>query len=193
MRRSRFTAEVTKLGKTEKVVILAYSPENARESLVRQYGYEVHSVVRGDYRRPSMPSVAKWKHSGRLDEAKDFLGLRLPVQIKQTRHQGGRYGAYRLRFTPAGRPYHCITVKTWLDPVEAGRTLWHELCHAMQAERAAERRAGTPTLDRLSPTDWVEAWRTTPERRGSYRTRAIEVEARAFEDFNAECPLAAAR
>ena len=195
-RRSRFT--VTVEGYPAKRVILAYTAQGAVDHY-NSCGLRVLDVVKGDLVNVHTPErKGGWKLSGRLAEAQDFLGLTIPVKIKQTGHQGGRYGAHSLRIDRAtGKPYHHITVKSWLSVAEAGRTLWHELTHAMQAERcAAALAADGPypvALADLSASAWLRAWDTTPERMGSYQTRAIEVEARSYEGFNDECPLAEGR
>jgi hypothetical protein len=182
-RRSRFTATLQRegVGVTRKV-ILCYTAQDAVDYYSRR-GWTVLNVVKGDLVNAGAPTGAGWKLAN-LQDALDFLGLTLPVKIKQTGHRGGRYGAYSLRIGADGRPYHHITVKSWLTVYEAGRTLWHELTHAMQAERAALA-AGAVT-----PAEFLAAWRTTDERAGSYRVRSIEVEARSFEAFNDETPLA---
>lgn len=187
-RRSRFTATVQRpgVGVTQKV-ILCYNAEQAR-SFYTTNGWTVLQVRKGDFvNQPAIPTGPRWKLAHRaVREAQEFLGLTLPVTIKATGHKGGRYGCHSLRIGSNGRPYHHITVKNWLDPAEAGRTLWHELTHAMQAERAALAAGAS------APSDWLAAWRTAPERMGAYRSRPIEVEARSFEAFNDEQPLAVA-
>ena len=177
-RRSRHTALVHRHGETPtQKVILCYTVQQAVDYYMRQ-GYTVIRVVKGDL--VNVPQDGGW----RLDPvqyraALDFLGIRWPVVIKQTSRVGGQYGAHRLK-PQAGRLVHSITVKSYLRAEDAGRTLWHELCHAMQAERVS---AG-------DPSNAVVAWRNTDERLGSYRNRPIEVEARSYEDFNDEMPLA---
>ncbi len=183
-RRSRFTATILNFsGQEVQKVILAYNAEQVREFYARQF--TVVSVVKGDLvNYPAAPAGPRWKLSDGIEDAKDFLGLTLPVRIKQTGHQGGRYGSHSLRIAGAGNPYHHITVKSWLDVEQAGKTLWHELTHCMQAERCAAKAGAVTTREYLA------AWRTTSERAGAYRYRPIEVEARSYEAFNDEQPLA---
>ena len=181
-RRSRYTVTFSD---GDKGVILAYAGQS--DEIVKHYarmGKTVVSVVKGDHvNGPRAANGGGWSIiPANYREALDFFGLTMPVKVKQTAHQGGRYGAHSFRVGPDGRPYHHITVKSWLDPQQAGRTLWHELTHAMQAEREA---AGTRTT-----ADALRAWRTTSARMGSYRDRPIEVEARAHEDYNDVTPLA---
>jgi hypothetical protein len=185
MRRSRFTAYTDQGPK----VILAYT-EASVQRWFEGCGYTVSRVERGDYRRTAKRTVnpssgAQWSLDlAALAEAIAFLGLTLPVQIKQTGHRGGRRGAYSFR-TKGVLRYHHITVKNWLDPAQACRTLWHELAHAMQAERHN---------DPFKPFVVVQqAWADSPERRGSYRFRPIEVEARSYEDYGTEVQIAVAR
>lgn len=185
MRRSRFTAYTDQGLK----VILAYSAE----SVDRHYtacGYIVERVERGDYRRPrsrvhggvNPPSAAQWRlDPDALREAIDLFGLALPVKIKQTGHQGGRRGAYSLR-QDRGTRYHHITVKNWLTPAQACKTLWHELAHGMQAERFNDPAAPFMVVQR--------AWADAPERQGAYRNRPIEVEARSYECFANDIQIA---
>jgi hypothetical protein len=117
------------------------------------------------------------------------LGLTLPVKLKLTGHKRGRRGAHSLRIDN-GKLYHHITVKNWLDPVQAGRTLWHELAHAMQAERAIA--AAERTRVMLSVRERQQVWLQCSERtrKMAYFIRPCEVEARTFEANNDRTPLA---
>lgn len=117
-----------------------------------------------------------WKiNELQLQKAIEEFDLRWPVRIKLTGHKGGRYGAYWLRYDWAKETfYHHITVKRWLSKHAAGQTLWHELTHAKQAERIAER----------SPREHpIFAWDEARKREagGPYRDRISEKEASANE------------
>lgn len=113
---------------------------------------------------------------GALDRAIQSLGLKLTVKVRAHNRAGDTRGNYRLRPTKDGtQSYHDIMVKGYLTPEQASQTLWHELAHAMQAERAI-------TLSELSLDNPASrfAWVTqrTLDKGTSYRQRPIEVEAR---------------
>jgi hypothetical protein len=67
-------------------------------------------------------------------------------------------------------------VKSYLGAQEASGTLWHELTHAMQAERVVK--AG-------------ESWQshTAAQARWTYSRRPIEIEARQMSDTMRDCLL----
>lgn len=178
MRRTRWTVTMTD---GEKRVILDYSGASATDYYTRK-GFTVDHVVKGDYRHAEAAGDGTgWKlNRENLAEVVAFFNIQLPVTIKQTPHRGGRFGAHQLR-SAYPEPVHHITVKSWLSPEQAGQTLWHELCHAMQSERVC--------LDG-DFSNVLAAWRRTPERRGAYERRPIEIEARSYESFNDELPLA---
>lgn len=192
-RRQRYTVT---LESGERKVILAYNGADATAWFIGR-GYRVEKVERGDYHHAEASSPTGWRlNQGNLREAIAFLGIELPVRIKQTGHKGGRYGAHgfqplRGKFmknpaldTASGGMYHNITIKNWLSPEKAGETLWHELTHAKQAEEAS----ASATTMRAK----FNAWRTC-ESRGNgvtYMRKPVEVEAREYEKFNDELPLA---
>jgi hypothetical protein len=191
---------VTLSGNVRKVV-LAHSAENARDYYTGM-GYRVLSVEAGDYRIDAVTSSTGWRLDRKaLAEAVEFLGIECPVNVKQTGFRGGRFGAHQLRgvlrgrfmsgkvsdFARADTVGHYITVKSWLTPEQAGQTLWHELCHAMQAERAMA------TLPAPSdPSVQYGAWVACSARGNgvAYNLKPVEVEAREYEAFNDERPLA---
>lgn len=75
--------------------------------------------------------VARWRvDEAALERACATLGVRRPVTVLATsqRFTSGRYLGVR-----DGR--HRITLRARLTVVEASRTLWHELTHALQRER----------------------------------------------------------
>lgn len=203
-RRSRFTVTMRE---GVKYVILAYSGMDARSHYERR-GCNVLTVERGDYRMaartPSVPSHPQWRKNERaIREAIEFLGITKPVLIRVTNRRGGRGGAHQLRgvnsrdqffsrglvkdFEVAADVGHYITIKSWHDAKRAGEVIWHELCHAMQAEQVL---AALPAP--VSPREAYDAW-TTHESKGkgvTYRRKPVEVEAREYERFNDEMPLA---
>ncbi len=202
MRRTRWQAELSRDGVASTKLILAYSPESVRDFYARQ-GYNVRSVTRATRARTTeRPANKPWRESTRaIREAADFLGLTLPVRVKVTNHAGGRHGAHQLRpegpgvrvsngrilnLDNATGLYHHITAKGWLSAQQASETLWHELAHAMQAERE---------LSKL-PAPWdardgMRAWSLCAARgRGvTYLHKPVEREAREYESFAAEHPL----
>ena len=183
--------------------ILAYDAMHVRSFYERQ-GYVVGSIApvrRGALTASPAPSGGGWTLDRmNLQQAVEFFGLKLPVEVKQTGHQGGRMAAHVLdprggsTYTRGGRIYnldtathrvHKITVKSWLTAEQAGRALWHELQHAAQAERVM-----TPGM---TPADHLRAWnRTLRSENGgiAYMRKPIEVEAREAEPLNDDCPLA---
>lgn len=194
-RRTRYTFTATKYGREGNIDVLAYSLDGAIHVLTTR-GY---TDVRRTTKPPASKAGAAWAPDwAAINHAIEFLGLTLPVDIKLTGHQGGRYGAHTFRAargafykdftrdTASGGMRHAITVKNWLAPEQAGRTLWHELCHAMQAENAVKA-AGAVTM-----REQLTAWAHCSARRGNYSYRPIEVEAREYEAFNDEQPLARA-
>lgn len=203
-RRSRFTVTFEDGTKT---VILAYSAMDVRTHYARR-ARRVTSIERGDYRMaartPSVPSGAGWRKNERaIREAIEFLGITQPVCIRVTNRRGGRHGAHMLRgvdsrgrffsrgvvkdFAVAADVGHYITIKSWLDVKRAGEVIWHELCHAMQSEQVLTALPAT-----CGPTQQYHAW-VTHESHGkgvTYRRKPVEVEAREYERFNDEMPLA---
>ena len=205
MRRQRYEAKLspgTGNG-IETRLILAYDAE----SVTRYYercGYVVLQVRSARKKRTTeRPANPPWKIDQRaIREACEFLGITHPVKLKPTNVAGGRLGAHQLRPTGPGVRIkgtrihgienatglvHHITVKSWQSVEQASRTLWHELCHAMQAERELS----------AMPTPWdaadaIRTWNTCHARgRGiTYKRKPIEVEAREYEEFAAEQPLA---
>lgn len=206
-RRQRFTVEIVAPGNvTSKQVILAYSAQSVIDHYNRR-GIAVVGIEKGDFRKvraAAKPSGRYAKNERAIREAIAFFDLKLPVEIKLTGHQGGRMGAHTLSLKggqvvhrgtrvygaqTATSLFHKISVKNWLTPEEAGRTLWHELTHAMQAERAF---AGLPSD--ASPYERAKAWQGCAERsrRIPYSRRPIEVEAREHESMNDSLPLMSA-
>lgn len=198
MKRTRFTAH---LSNGEKRVILAYDPYTAG-AYYRSLGYEVDRVTKGDFRRDARkaeqrPTGAR-PNMRAIREAIEFLGITLPVEVKVTTRKGGRYGAHTpiptggnahvrngrvSNLATATGWKHSITVKAWLTVEQMGETLWHELAHAMQFERDA--RPG-----RQRPEAVLRAWKTAYCDGTAYDRKPHEVEARSYEGFNSESPLA---
>lgn len=201
MRRQRWRATLRRDGETIEKLILAYTRESVAEFYARQ-GWEVIKVESG--RKPratTRPDNPPWDLDDRaIREAREFLGLRHPVRLKKTGAAGGRVGAHQLRPTgglagvkngrlvnpdTATGLIHHITLKSWQSAEQASRTIWHELTHALQAERAASE------LSADTPLAAIRAWNRVAARdRGiAYNRKSIEVEAREYESFAAEHPL----
>lgn len=137
-RRTRYTVRFH--DDDEPKVILAYSAQGAREYYERM-GYAVRTVIKGDYRRQQRAAKAKIQGGFRIDQnalkdAIDLLGLKLPVKVRFHARHGNTQGNYRLR-----DGWHDIMLKSYHTPEQASSTLWHELTHAMQAERAGDKTA----------------------------------------------------
>lgn len=173
-RRSRYTVTVEKNGFTWKRVVLAYDPEGAGDHY-RRLGYVVGTVTKGDYRKTE-PAQQQPQHSGgftinraALKDACDLLGLKLPVKIRFNGRHGRTLGNYRFKGT-----HHDIMLKSYHDPEQASSTLWHELTHAMQAERAGSTMAWNAVLS---------------SSRGLYRACPLEIEARDMQATMADVSL----
>lgn len=203
MKRSRYTVTVSRLGSAaiDRKVILAYSALGARQYFENRH-YTVLEVERGDYRRTER--AARYVPEGggfsidqkALAEAIELLGIKRPVQIRLNGKVGPTHGTHRWvprsgKFkvnpnldTATGGMLHRITLKSYLTAEQAGRTLWHELTHAMQAERES--------ADAATMREAFEAWRFCSARgRGiAYNRKPIEVEAREHEPLNDDLPLA---
>jgi hypothetical protein len=176
--RYRFIATPPRSAVAERIDVLGYSREAALTLLARKGWTNPRPAP-----EPPKPRGSWRPDHAAIREAIEFLGISHPVKIKQTSRQGGRYGAHELRRDAGGKVYSHITVKSWLDAREAGRTLWHELAHAMQASRAID---ANPDRDPLVAWGAVRAkGKGVP-----YRAKPIEVEARSYESFNDETPLA---
>lgn len=165
-RRTRFTVHIRRPdGEIIKQVILAYSAESARVYYARRH--DVVRVERGDYRQRARNAAIRANGGYRLDpralrDAIALLGLRIPVKIRYTSRVGATNGNYCFKGT-----HHDIMLKSYHTAAQATETLWHELTHAMQAERAG----GTTET-------WADVRRE--QARYAYRRRPIEVEARAM-------------
>jgi hypothetical protein len=117
-------------------------------------------------------------------EAEALLGLRSPVRVFIRRYEwlDGRYIALR-------DGVHHVGVAHDLSARAASKTVWHELTHALQAERLGGERA-------FRQQWWAEMRAAGVSRpkalRGegrAYRRTALEVEARANERLHRELAL----
>lgn len=193
MRRSRFTIYRPE---RDPIVVLGYTAEGV------QHQFPGARIERGDYRRP----VASRRMGFKIDlaavaEAADVLGIKWPVDVVTNSRYGGSLGNHSLRYSggsvrhmggrianidTATRVHHRIMVKTYNSTKRAGEVIWHELCHAMQAEREAAAANAT------TPEDIHAAWQTCSARGVGigYQRKPIEIEAREFEAWNDDHPLA---
>lgn len=191
-RRSRFSVT---LANGKRNVVLAHSASAATDHYNRKaftLDQRVVSVVKGDYRVMEHQADGGWRlDRAALREAIEFLGLTLPVTIKPTATRGGGgYGAHRLRArsgkffrnpaldTAQGLGHH-ITVNNKLTPAKASETIWHELAHAMQAERLIAK------MPAATEREQYIAWGRV-DRGTAYERKPIEVEARSYEQHAAE-------
>jgi hypothetical protein len=189
MRRKRFHATVVDAGFKRKITIMAYTPESARRWLETS-GYIVLRLSAAKRRKSiAAGKAAAWEIDQRaLQSAMDKLDVTWKVRITRTASRT-KLGAHRLRYRePMHRPQHSITVDKTVSPTEATRILWHELCHAAQAERAARKfatEAGCP-VGALTGRECLTAWRedNARSRRYSYDARPIEIEARYISEIN---------
>lgn len=168
MRRSRFTVHTAS---GDRHVILAYGMSDAR-LFYEQRGHVVTKVVKGDYRAVQPAAGGGFRVDQQaLRVAIELLGLKLPVKVRFNSRVGSTMGNYRFRGT-----HHDIMLKSYHDAAQASSTLWHELTHAMQAERSG----GT-----------METWASfnRDQKRYTYRSRPIEVEARQMSRDMSDCPL----
>jgi len=176
-------------GISQERAILAYDPESVRDFYARQ-GYTVLSVERVKPVRRERPQNAPWQLNERaIQEAKKFLGITRPIKLKVINHASKNWGEHRVTVGPHG-VQQTITIKRWLSPEDASRTLWHELTHAMQTERALAR---IPTG--LTGRETIAHLKRQPERgyrRISYLDKPIEQEARDHEAMHEVLPLTVA-
>lgn len=181
-RRTRHSFMAIPLGKTEpeRIDVLSYSPERAR-AILRERGW---TNIQPWSARAVSPSAGWTLNAAALREAIDFLGIRHRVTVKQTGHRGGRQGCHQLRPGGDGGAYSHITIKSWLTPAQASQALWHELAHAMQAQRAID---ANPQASPVAA--WKKAYDST-NRGVAYWHKPIEVEARSYETHADELPLA---
>ena len=69
---------------------------------------------------------------GKVDKAREILGVDFPVKIKITSGSKSRVGSHRKN---PGENFHRITVSKMQSLIEMNKTLWHELQHAADCER----------------------------------------------------------
>jgi hypothetical protein len=66
-----------------------------------------------------------------IEQARQYLGLQSPVQVTQVAGTSGQYMGMK-------DGVHHINVVYWLRPESASKQIWHEMTHAIQAERDPE-------------------------------------------------------
>lgn len=177
MNRTRFTVTyIDANGERVKKVALCYTALDAQQLIESRFGVSAVSIIKGDYRKEAR--AAEQKASGgftvdrvALAAAIKQLGITMPVKLRFNARVGGTQGNYRFR-----NGTHDIMLKSYHTPEQASSTLWHELTHAMQAERAG----GTQ-----------ETWNSfaREQRRYTYNRRPIEIEARQMSEAMAHVPL----
>lgn len=157
------------------------------EAAIRDF-YETRGYVVGTI-KPKPRRKTGWKiNEAAIQEACEFLGLTLPIYFD---HSSGykNAGSYGPRFgwaLPQAAPEHLrraplvhrIMVRRFDDAEAASRTLWHELAHAMQAEREMAG-GGIRAYNRH-----VDAESVIP-----YKQRPSEIEAREHEELHDWLPL----
>jgi hypothetical protein len=157
------------------VEIVALSAVQAINHIKQAPGWQVLSCK--PLSRSRLP--ASWEiDKAALHHAGRMLKLRWPVVVTRTSSMK-HTGRHALRAAVLEKtPRHYITVDKAVTAERANSILWHELCHAMQAERtAAHLGAGA------SAKDMLHAWSATStrSRKHKYSNRPIELEARSYE------------
>ena len=115
-------------------------------------------------------------------EAMDTLGITYPVKIRFMT------GKYRFGTHYENAESHRITIHQGLSAEEASHTLWHELAHAMQAERYMKER-NAPNLKGF----YTEYKRGRGEWGETYRGNIYEIEAERIADANSDRTLVVRR
>lgn len=138
-RRTRYTVTFQDGSKS---VFLGYSAQDAL-NFYNARGKLVKGITKGDYRKHEAKHEA-FKSGGfrikTLEQRKaiEMLGIEFPVSIHMSNHfshVSGKDGHHILKRDKDGTLYHEIMLKSYLTPARASFVLWHELTHAMQAER----------------------------------------------------------
>ena len=176
MKRRRYTVKLAHEDTPR--VILGYDRQSvidhyARRSLV------VESVTAGDYHKQARNAAIKASGGGwaldmdAINQAIDLLGLTWPVKFRLNGRVGPTAANHSMKQS-SGNVHH-IMVKTYAKMEDVSENIWHELTHAMQAERAGS----------------VDAWcdESRRQRRYPYSIRPIEVEARDMERLMADVTL----
>lgn len=178
--RTRFTVTIQKgSAEIERRVVLCYTAQRASDYFTGR-GFRVLNVQKGDYRKQQRAAAKRAAGGFTIDRkalavAIELLELKMPVKIRYNARVGNTMGNYRFR-----NGVHDIMLKSYLAPEQASSTLWHELTHAMQAERAG----GT-----------IDTWNSFAgeQRRYTYAHRPIEIEARQMSKDKADVPLCRAK
>jgi len=178
MRRSRFTITYSPDDSNEilRTVVLAYSADSIRMRYSIP-GATILGIERGDYRAKARAAAVHAAggftvNRQAVDDAAALLGLKLPVRIRFNSRVGRTNGNYRFK-----GDHHDIMLKSYRTPEQASDTLWHELTHALQAERDG----------RADEAVWADVRRS--QAHYSYLIRPIEVEARKMSALMKDCPL----
>lgn len=200
-RRTRWTVTYLANGEEKTRQALGYDPDFIWDWYERR-GYNLISVEKTPNRQRGT-SAAKAPRDFSIDEAAlaeaiEFFGIKQPVVIRFNGRLGSVAGNHRFRSTALhstaqdrrevgeAHTYHRIMIKSYLSPENASKTLWHELTHAMQAEReAGEEAAGFAGIRRWNQAD-------ARDRKYSYDVRPCEIEAREHEDLHDSLPLTVA-
>lgn len=192
-RRTRYQAHgLVKRGRpVEDMHVMAYSREGA-EKLLQANGYEYKAVVpyAAVVRKMARENGSYRINQRAVNDAIQFLGIKLPVRIRYSSKVGGTRGNHLPQKSGGriqGPAFHNIMLKSYLDAEQASKTLWHELAHAMQFEREAVA-AGIRMTDPQARVHWYEV--KQKDRGIGYRNKSYEVEAREYETFAATDPLA---
>jgi hypothetical protein len=110
------------------------------------------------------------------------------VRITAQKRTSGQYLGLCYQRRTACKRIHQISVSTYLSPEEAGRTIWHEITHALQRERY---RSGALFCDAYesSLTGNMSTARQEARKPDGYDESPFEHEAQAAEARNKNNPI----
>lgn len=202
-RRSTFFITYAGADGPEIVRTLAYPGQESQvKELAERQGYKVLGVSR------TLPRPADGGFridTQAVNEVIEFLGIKLPVKFKIgksvkkngsccLRPSGGSYynkGGYHYNISTATALHHEVFVSEALTAEKASHTIWHELVHAVQAERVIDRLLAQGTY---TPETAVRVWHKEYRDGTAYAQKAQEREANEYADaFAAEQPVARSR
>lgn len=172
-RRKRFTVTCSHPSlESQQQVILAHSAERARAWFERR-GLTVFKVEQGDFRAHVERSTDRaWDFNlPAIREAFEAMaGEPLPANIRFISDRRGiRMRGWFQAHPREGTP--TVKVRANLTPVQANRTLWHELGHVKQF-----------VIDHGGDqASWAREWAQIRARRYGYENRPWEREAREWE------------
>jgi hypothetical protein len=125
-----------------------------------------------------------------LSRACKAIGLKHSVKIRITaqKRTSGQYLGLCFQRRTAGKRAHEISISTYLSTKDAGKTLWHELTHALQRERY---RSGALFCEayEASLSESLSTSRRETRKPDGYDESPFEQEAAGAESRNKNNPL----